>query len=1007
MDPSVRNQKFKPKYIEEQIIAESKFIPFIVLTETHLQEKIYDAEVQIKNYDLYRSDRILRKCGGTAIYMHNSIPVDNIETFSDSVCESIMIYNKNLNLAIISVYRPPKGDSNLNIHKSFTNLLSTIETFLSKLENANIVVLGDFNLPSIVWHNESIRSEKPDKKCAEIMLQFMDKQLLTQHVLENTRKDKNILDLILTNNVELVHNITVEKVGNVSDHDKVNLGFLFDFHQKSNDNEVYKPTHPLDELNLNKADWPAIRQELRECNWSDFDTNDVSDMCNDLEKIVVEVCAKHTPKHKLSDKSKDYIPTHRRAMLRLKKNINHKINLEKYVKVNKSVDKIRQLNERKKEVEEKIRESLLNEDKYKEEKMLNEIKTNPKALFSYAKRKSKIKSKVGPLEGEDGKLHEKPEDMANILQNQYKKVFSDPEVETDVHIEEENPGGATLDDIEFTEQDIINAINLIPPQAAGGPDKFPACILKECKVELSKPLYKIWRKSMDSGEIPHKFLQQTIIPIFKKNSKAKAENYRPVSLTSHLVKVFERVIRMKLVKFIDDNKLIAKEQYGFQAGLSCTSQLIYHFENLLNILEEKCNVDALYLDFSKAFDKVDHLILLRKLKALGITGKLYSWLESFLSNRYQTVMIDGKSSEKAKVLSGVPQGTVLGPILFLLYINDLTEVIKHSYIVIFADDSKLVKSIKSMRDRELFNEDIAAATVWAINNKMELNKLKYQLLQYGNNPDLKIPYQIEENTSVEKSYSVKDLGVLMDEDMAFGEHIHNMKNKAKKVAGWIFRIVQSRKPEDVLLLYRSYVRPHIEYACPVWSPYLVNKIQTVESIQRSVTARIHGLENLNYHQRLVKLKLYSLQRRRERYDIIHVWKIQQKIIPNDINLQFYETSRHGWKCKQEKLPQRQRHLATIKYNSFSYRATSLFNFIPKSVKNSKTTTNFKLKLDNFLSRIPDTPPVFGYVTVNHNSLLDWARSNWDGKSQALGQEYSMQEGPTDVVTGEEHALLAL
>ena len=182
MNPSIYNQKYKTKYIDEQTIDEDHFVPFIVLTETHLFKDIYDAEVQIKHYNLYRADRIKRKCGGTAIYIHESIAIDNIDTFSDSVCESVMLYNKTLNLVIISAYRPPKGENNLHIHKSFSNLLSTIETFLSKLKNPDVIILGDFNLPSIDWKSETIESSKSDKKCAEIMLQFIDKQLLTQHV---------------------------------------------------------------------------------------------------------------------------------------------------------------------------------------------------------------------------------------------------------------------------------------------------------------------------------------------------------------------------------------------------------------------------------------------------------------------------------------------------------------------------------------------------------------------------------------------------------------------------------------------------------------------------------------------------------------------------------------------------------------------------------------------------------------------------------------------------------
>ena len=1005
MNPTFTNQRFKPKYIEEQIQSSAEFIPFFVLNETHVTSDIFDAEIHISEYSIHRSDRINRQCGGTAIYLHESIPVDNIEYYSDSVCDAVMLYNKTLNLVIIGAYRPPKGHENLHVHTSFCNLLTKIKDFTSRLKNPDIFILGDFNLPSITWETEAINSEKPDKKCAELMLRFMDQLLLSQHVHEKTRKDISTLDLILTNNPDLVHNIEVEKVSTkISDHNKINLILNYDFKTKYNKEEaIYTPTHPLDQLNFNKSDWSAIRQELSQIDWTHFENKNVNEMCSELEDIVTEICGKHTPKHKLGKKSKLYIPADRRAMIRLKKNLNHKINLEKYIKVNKSEDKLKRLLEKKSEVEDKIKISHENEEKLKEIKMLKEIVKNPKVLYSYAKRKSKIKCNVGPLEGDDGKLHDDPVTMANLLQSQYLKVFSNPEIETDINIENTAPE-SILEDIIFSEQDISIAIGLIPPHSSGGPDKFPAEILKECKTEISKPLYYIWRKSMNTGEIPHIYLKQTIIPIFKKGSKSKAENYRPVSLTSHIVKIFERVLRLRLVHFIEQNNIIAPQQYGFRTGRSCMSQLIYHFENLLTILEEHSNVDALYLDMSKAFDKVDHAILLRKLKAFGITGKVHNWITSFLSNRYQCVMIDGKKSREEKVLSGVTQGTVLGPILFILYINDITKAIKHCYICIFADDSKLVKAINNMNDKELFNEDIRSVTEWAIKNKMQLNNLKYQLLQYGKNPDLKTPYTIDESVIVKKSDTVIDLGVLMDENMTFSEHIVKIKNKGKKMAGFVLRIIHSRSEDVVMLLYKTYVRPHLEYACSVWSPYQINKIQELESIQRTVRNRIEGLSEMNYNQRLQKLNLFSLQRRRERYDIIHIWKIQQGIIPNDLELMFYETPRQGWKCRRKSLPKRERRLSTLKFHSFSSRAASLFNSVPKSIKESKTIANFKLKLDKYLRCIPDTPPVSGYVTTNHNSLLDWATCDWDGKGRAQGEDYSVADLDETVARGEEPAL---
>lgn len=668
-------------------------------------------------------------------------------------------------------------------------------------------------------------------------------------------------------------------------------------------------------------------------------------------------------------------------------------------------DKIRKLITKKSEIEEKIKDSIQAEAKHKEEKMLAEIKTNPKVLYAYAKRRNKVKSNIGPLEDKDGKLHEDPEKMANLLQTQYKTVFSNPDTETNINIEENSQSTNKICDFEFSEEDIIKAINLIPSQSAGGPDKFPACIIKECKVEIAKPLYLIWRKSLDTGIIPEKYLHQTIIPIHKKDSKAKPENYRPVSLTSHLVKIFERVLRVKLVEFIESNNLISAEQYGFRSGRSCMSQLLNHYEKILSILEESSNVDALYLDMSKAFDKVDHKILLRKLKALGIDGKILQWLTAFLTNRQQVVMVDGQKSKPEKVLSGVPQGTVLGPLLFILYINDITKVIRNTYIKIFADDSKLIKVINSVEDRDLFNEDILAVTEWAVANKMELNRLKYQLIQYGKNPELKLPYTIDEDTTVNKSETVKDLGVLMSENMLFNDHIIECKNKAKKVAGWILRLVQSRSEETILLLYKTYVRPHLEYACSLWSPHLVKHISAIESVQRSVTAKISGLENLNYWERLQKLNLFSLQRRRERYDIIHLWKIHKGIIQNDLNINFYDTPRYGWRCRRNNIQSRQRQLSTIRYNAFSSRAAALFNNVPKMVKNTDSLSVFKNRLDKHLKKIPDLPPVQGYVTSNKNSILDWAVCSWEGKRDIGRLHSSADDDLLDDETtanGEEH-----
>ena len=240
-------------------------------------------------------------------------------------------------------------------------------------------------------------------------------------------------------------------------------------------------------------------------------------------------------------------------------------------------------------------------------------------------------------------------------------------------------------------------------------------------------------------------------------------NYRPVSLTPHIIKVFERVIRSKMVEYLETNKLLNKNQHGFRKGRNCLSQLLDHYDELLNTVSNSSNADVVYLDYSKAFDKVDHHILLQKLERIGITGKLYRWLECFLTDRVQQVIVDGVSSSFAIVISGVPQGTVLGPLLFIVFVDDMSEVVKHSILKLFADDSKLSKAIRSMLDQILLQEDVNAILLWAKDNNMELNEEKFQLIQHGKISHLKPTtseiYKTSQGTSLNPTDVVVDLGV--------------------------------------------------------------------------------------------------------------------------------------------------------------------------------------------------------------------------------------------------------
>ena len=307
--------------------------------------------------------------------------------------------------------------------------------------------------------------------------------------------------------------------------------------------------------------------------------------------------------------------------------------------------------------------------------------------------------------------------------------------------------------------------------------------------------------------------------------KSDPANYRPISLTSHLIKIFERVIRKRLVAHLETNNILTNKQHGFRKGRSCLTHLLKHIDDIIQSMLEGSDHDVNYLDFAKAFDKVDHEILVHKLKQCGVRGRLLSWIKQFLTNRNQYVTINGVHSSLSLVLSGVPQGSVLGPILFLIYINDLQGCLKGSTAGSFADDTRLSKQISCCDDVSVLQQDLNNVVKWAAENNMVLHEDKFEFLAYRT-PRSKIleelpftaqwiQYSTPSGLSLHPSSSVKDLGVILSPDLKWSLQVSEAVQNANKMANWVLSVFTDRSKDVLLTLYKSIVRSRLEYSCPV------------------------------------------------------------------------------------------------------------------------------------------------------------------------------------------------
>ncbi|RVE40268.1 hypothetical protein evm_015082, partial [Chilo suppressalis] len=362
-----------------------------------------------------------------------------------------------------------------------------------------------------------------------------------------------------------------------------------------------------------------------------------------------------------------------------------------------------------------------------------------------------------------------------------------------------------LNSVEVTEQQVYNVLKSIDASKGAGPDGIPPLFIKRTSKFLALPLKLIFEKSVTSGIFPSEWKRSHVIPIFKKGNKEDVTNYRPVSIISQFAKVFERIIYPTLTNYFKN--FITDSQHGFCSGKSTVSNLMDYTTELIKSVDGRLQVDSVYTDLSSAFDKVDHGILLSKLKAYGIHGDLLRWISSYLKDRIQSVTVHGYKSDDYVSISGVPQGSHLGPILFLAFINDISVSIKYSKFSIFADDLKLYRVVNNQEDSSLLQRDIDAVVGWCNANKMKLNPQKCTHIKFTRKETPFASYYSVSDHRLKESSNIRDLGVLLDSKLNFVDHIDSIVTQSWKMLGLVKRVSKDFKNIDTLkTIFNALVR---------------------------------------------------------------------------------------------------------------------------------------------------------------------------------------------------------
>ena len=906
----------------DKVEAECIGYDIVCLTETWLNKNINSKTLKLHGFNPpFRKDRP-DGYGGVAIYISENLSAVKRPDLDVNGLEALWIEVRHPQLKSLfcAMYRPPKSKV------AYWNL---IEESLEKAKSSNIkhqFVMGDLNCNILIQGN----------KLKKVFDKFNFDQIINEptHTQDNSNK---CLDIIATTSKDLIKSHGVLPVS-TSNHKAVYAILKADKpKQKTYKREIWL---------TRDVNWDNLNNDLKNHDWKPtLKQKDINSMILHWSETFLDIVRKHIKRIQVTVRPSDakWMTTEIRNLIG-RKNRYYKTAKKKNTPA--AWDKFKNLRSL---IKDKIHLAKANHDKTITDKINTQGSTNPKVWWSLAKEFYNNSCSSRQLSNpiiSDGKILTDDISKANALNN----FFVDQTlINTNGKVPPDLPNryASSLNTINITSSTVKDIIGVINTSKSCGPDPITPLIIKKTGNTIAPVLAKIFNFSIKSSMFPDSWKLAHVVPLHKKDDESYCKNYRPISLLPCLSKVFERCVFKDVFNHLHLNKRISKLQAAYSPCNSTEYQLLELYHIIAKSMDEDKTVRFVFCDVSKAFDRVWHEGLVVKLRAIGIGGGLLKWFQSYVSNRNQRVVLNGQMSEIKRLHAGVPQGSILGPLLFLIYINDICDEIQ-SNIRLYADDSILFAIGDNHKQlHEDLTKDIDNISKWADKWCVTFNPNKTESLVVSNKLKSNIPPLHMNFIPILEVKSHKHLGCTLDCNHKWNSHISEIVTKASRRVDILRSLKYRFSRKSLEILYTSFIRPILEYSQSVWNNCTQAHKSSIESVQlaamRVITGGIRGTSHDKLYQ---ETKFVSTYERRHRHCMVIFYKIVHGYTPEYLREllppKVHTRNRYEVRNSNEYSQYNNR---TITYsNTYFPKHTKIWNDIDDSIKYIGSLRDFKLKL---------------------------------------------------------------